>query len=213
MLISQKLEVLDNLTDSEKVVANYLIQHIDKVLTLSITTIAKDTYTSPSTTVRLASKLGCNGWKELRLKIIEEQTYINSSNHTVDANIPFNMTDSIQKISSNISKLQVESIYDTLSLLEHDSLQQVVEKMNKAKVINIYGITNTIACSYDFAVKMRSIHRIVNIYDNPEDFPYTVAMSNEDTCSLFIYYTGETPELLEYVVKLKEKLFNSTWYY
>ena len=203
MLIIQKLEE-NQFTENEKIVADYLVKHQNEILHLSISKIAKETYTAPSTIVRVANKVGLKGWKELKAKIIEEGKYIHHNN-SIDANIPFHKYDDFETISHSIAELCISSIEDTINYLNHDQLQKSVYMLYNAKKIQIFGITNTISCAYDFALKMRGIGRVVQIYSNPEDFPYIIDMTGCNTVSIFISYSGQTPELLEYALQLKSK--------
>ena len=89
MLLIQKLEYYDNLTPNEQTVAHYLLDNQHRIQDISITEIAKETYTSLSTTVRLAQKCGCQGWKELKKALSEEISYLNKETTHVDANYPY----------------------------------------------------------------------------------------------------------------------------
>ena len=66
MLLVQKLEYYDHLTPNEQTVAHYLLDNQHRIQDISISEIAKETYTSLSTTVRLSQKCGYQGWKNLK---------------------------------------------------------------------------------------------------------------------------------------------------
>lgn len=209
MLIIQKLEYLETLTPNEKEVANFILSHQHDIQKISITDIAQQTYTSPSTTVRLSQKLGFHGWKELKSQLIEELQYLNSHFREIDPNVPFKAMDSIQNIAENIAQLLSDSIYDTLKLIDHDQLQKAVLMLNEAKTINIFGISNAVVGAYDFMLKMRAIGKKVYVYDNLDDFPFVIDFTTKDTLSIFISYSGETIELIPFVKSIQNKKFPS----
>lgn len=202
MLLIQKLEYMDNLTPNEELVAKYILKNQNNISRLSTTDISQNTYTSPSTTVRLAQKLGYAGWKELKEAFIDELNYLNNDFQTVNPNIPFKENDNIQTVCQNITHLLADSIYDTYHLLQHDSLQKATQLLYQSDIINVYGISHAIGGSHDFKWKMRSIGKIVNIIDNPEEFPYYLKLTKNNTCSIFVSYSGETEMLLSLVKKL-----------
>lgn len=60
-----------NLTDSETQVLNFLLDNNNKVLDLGVRGVAKANFTSTSTVMRLAQKLGYSGFIEMHYKIAE----------------------------------------------------------------------------------------------------------------------------------------------
>ena len=153
MLIIQQLSYLKTLTSNEKTVAEYLIDHMNDISKISITDISSDTFTSNSTTVRLAQKLGYHGWKELKTACIEEHRYLNTHFHHVDPNVPFHKDDSFIKIAENISTLLSESILDTKSLIQEEQLSIATQAIATHSIINIFGITFSIEIAHDFKMK------------------------------------------------------------
>ena len=198
MLILQKLEYMSTVTSNEKVVAKYLISHQLEINKISINDIAKMTYTSPSTTVRLAKKLGYDGWKELKREIVDELKYINDHYQNIDPNFPFHKEDNETIISKNIGNLMSDSLYDTMNLLDIEILNKALKLLNNADTIYVYGITNAIAVAYDFKYAMRTISKKVEIVENLDEFPYTVSYTTKKDVSLFISYSGENKELLKF---------------
>ena len=64
MLLIQKLEYFPDLTANEKVVAHYLLANQHRIQEITISEISKATFTSLSTTVRLAQNVGIKDGKK-----------------------------------------------------------------------------------------------------------------------------------------------------
>ncbi len=205
MLIIQQLSYIKSLTSNEKRVADYLINHMNDISKISIVDISSATFTSNSTTVRLAQKLGYHGWKELKTACIEEQRYLNTHFHHVDPNVPFHKDDSFMKIADNISTLLSESIFDTKSLIQEEQLFKATQAIATHSIINIFGITFSIEIAHDFKMKMLSIGKHVNIVSNPEEYAFYFESSNQNECFIFISYSGETQELIQLAHNLRVK--------
>ena len=203
MLILQKLEEEKSLSPNEKIVADYLLKNKDQIQSLSITTISKDTYTSPSTTVRLAQKCGYEGWKELRDAFYNEISYLESHFQIIDPNIPFEKNDSIQTISHKIETLLIDAIKDSAHLMHHDDLSKAVEYLNHSSTIYVFAITNNASVVYDFQYKMRYLFKKVEIILNPEDLHFVFPTIKKDDCAIFISYSGETFEIYKVIHKIK----------
>lgn len=209
MLIQQKLETSSNLSSNEKEVAQFLLSNKENIKHLSITEISKNTFTSPSTTVRLAQKLGYNGWKELKEAFYEEMKYLKSHFIEINPNIPFTKKNTIQDISGIIASLLKDAIEDTHELLQHDDLQKAVLALNKADNIYIFAITNTASITYDFQYKMKYLYKKVHIIDNPELFSFTLPIIKKDDCCLLISYSGETFEIFHLGNYLRKRHFTA----
>lgn len=60
-MLLEKLEQQDNFTNHEKEVACYILENMDKIPGMSSGELAKVTFTSKATVVRLSQKLGLRG--------------------------------------------------------------------------------------------------------------------------------------------------------
>ncbi|MBC2853636.1 MurR/RpiR family transcriptional regulator [Cetobacterium sp. 2G large] len=69
-----KKELIDGLTENELRVYNYLNENYKIVTSLKIKDVVKETYTSASTVVRTAQKLGFEGFKELAYRIAKDKS-------------------------------------------------------------------------------------------------------------------------------------------
>ena len=127
MLIMQKMESI-HMSENEKHIRDYILDHRDEAVNLTVRELADKIYVSPASLVVFAKKLGFSGWNEFRQSFGEEQTYLDSHFHDIDANVPFTGTDNIMKIANKIAVLQQETISDTLSLIRQDRLQRVLQE-------------------------------------------------------------------------------------
>lgn len=196
MIISNKLESMDAFSKSEEVLALYILNEKENIKKLSTKDLANATYTSPSTVIRLSKKLGFNGWNELKEKYLEELHYLNTHFCNIDPNFPFESHDTSINIASKIGHLIFETVEDTLSLLKSDDLEKAIDLLNKAKIINIYGASNSLLMAYDFMHKMLRINRRVEIMNLPDEQVYVASNSSSDHCAILISYSGETKEVL-----------------
>ena len=67
-----KLREAKNFTPNEVEAAKYIITHADEVIKLSCTELAKKTYTSPATIIRLCKKIGIGGYQEFKVILATE---------------------------------------------------------------------------------------------------------------------------------------------
>lgn len=66
-MLIHKLKKQEDFSSSEKEVANYILEHPKEIINMSIREIAKKTYSSPTTILRLCRKVGMKGFQEFRI--------------------------------------------------------------------------------------------------------------------------------------------------
>lgn len=158
MLIIDKLKQY-NFSTSEKIVADYIISQREKIKDQTTKQIAKATFTSPSTLVRIAQKLNYSGWNELKEDYLKEIEYLNNNLSNINANIPFTKDENIISIASKIASLTKESIEDTLSLITYDDLQTAIKIINKSSYINIFSVSVNLFICNEFKHNMARIKK------------------------------------------------------
>lgn len=192
MFVLEKLQNQNLLSANELIVANYLSSYERNLLDLSVSDIAKATYTSPSTTIRLAKKLGYDGWIALRSALYTEKNYLNQSHNDIDVNFPFSYQDSMQKIALRIEQLESDIIHETAKLIQHDELSKSVMFLSSCSRVYIFAMSNTASITHDFQYKMRFLFKPVTIITNRDDFSFIFQTIKKDDCCIFISYSGET---------------------
>lgn len=205
MNLLKKLEIGKDFSSSEKQIANYILNSGKDVLNLSTIELAKATYTSPSTIVRLCRKLGFKKYNDFKVNLASSFEYLISQNNDINANFPIKKQENITHISHKISTLYIESIQETQRLLSEEELRKSIILLDKADIIDIYGVSNPLRMAEDFQYKMFRIGKQVKILSMINEQLFQAAQSNEKHCALVISYSGETPEVIEACKLLKKK--------
>lgn len=81
----EKLVAGKNLTETEFMVLRYLVANIDRVLDLGVRGVAKANYTSATTVMRLAHKMGYRGFVEMQYKLMTMLRHGEAGMQPVDA--------------------------------------------------------------------------------------------------------------------------------
>ena len=203
MLLINKMEKA-NLTNVEKAIAQYIIENQEELNQLSTRAIAKATYTSSAAVIRLAHKLGFEGYNDLKKQFLEEQAYLNSHFENIDANIPFNQDNNFLSIAGSIKEVMIESANDTLSLMHYDSLQRALKILQKSNHICIFGFSAYIPLAEVFKMKMSRIKKYVVVQSMVGEEKYQADMLNQGDCAIVISYSGENSNLINVTSLLKE---------
>lgn len=205
MSIMTQLEFELEFSESEKEIAKYILNHGEAVLSMSVKELAKHTYTSPATIVRLCKKIGLEGYNDFKIKYSAELQYDLQHTNRIDVNFPFQKDDSHPLICHKLASLSQEVIADTVKLIDFNQLHQIVDLIYHYPTIDIYGSGNSLLAAMSFQHKMMRISRDVNLRVLHGEQIFMSYNTNPDRIGMIISYSGETNEVIQIAQTLKEK--------
>lgn len=205
MSIMTQLEFELEFSESEKEIAKYILNHGEAVLSMSVKELAKHTYTSPATIVRLCKKIGLEGYNDFKIKYSAELQYDLQHTDRIDVNFPFQKDDSHPLICHKLASLSQEVIADTVKLIDFNQLHQIVDLIYHYPTIDIYGSGNSLLAAMSFQHKMMRISRDVNLRVLHGEQIFMSYNTNPDRIGMIISYSGETNEVIQIAQTLKEK--------
>lgn len=204
MLISERLDHT-KFSNSEQVIVDYLKREQLNLENKSTTQIAKETFSSKSTIVKVAKRLDFSGWNDFKKAYLEELRYLHSDKATVDANYPFHENDHYIAIAQKIARLEQEAIEDTLSLMNFSDLQKALRMFENAQSIHLFAVSNNLLISEEFRYNMERIKKRVIVHSRQGEGRYAATLMDPSECALIISYSGETETLLTMVEILHKK--------
>lgn len=207
MLIEQKLEQI-KLSKVQRDVMNYIIHNKYNIGDMTVKEVAKATYTSTTTVIRLAQKLGYHGYEEFKKDYLDEVHYLDSHFNHIDVNYPFQGNEPIQRISGKITQLTIEAMQDTLSLIEHDTLQKAIQYMRESSTIHIAAISYNLLLAQIFRLDMMRIGKNINICDLAGEEMFLLGVVHKGDTVIFISYSGQIEKLCILAKILKQKEVN-----
>ncbi len=205
MSIMTQLEFELDFSESEKDIARYILDKQENVLDLPIKKLANETYTSPATIVRLCHKLGLQGYGDFKIKFSAELQAEHKIKNRVDVNYPFTKDDDSHQIAYKLASLNQESIEDTLSLINFKQLDEIVDQINQAKHIYIFGSCNSMLAALEFQHKMLRIGKLVELRELSGEQIFLAYNCTKEDIAIVISYSGETSGLINYASVLKEQ--------
>ncbi|MBU3191394.1 MurR/RpiR family transcriptional regulator [Clostridium bowmanii] len=190
----------DSFTDSEKLIADYLLETKESIITMSAKNIASTTKTSAPTVVRFAKKIGFNSLNEMKLKLsisldkmeATEFQYLDSDLGT--KNIIYSIKNSIDSI-----------MQQTVNLLSEEELDKAIELLINAKNIYIFSVGVSALVGQDFYYKLNRINkRCISHTDTHLQITTSILMQSGDV-AIAISYSGETREVIKCVENAKKR--------
>lgn len=197
MFRSKLKTVFSDLTSSEKAVADYIIDNIDNLKTITSHELAKKINIGQSTIIRFSQKLGYSSFRELLSDLsAEPRNDIKREEISVDES----MDQTNRKILS-----QYHDITDiTFNNNPISTIENVVSKLVHASKIVIFGIgSSNLFCEY-LANQLIKMGFNCQTSNTPHTIFSIIAQADQDTVLFVISETGETPDVLKAAKIAKE---------
>lgn len=205
MKIEKQILSRSDLTPLESELAHYLLAHRKEVTEQDLQTLARSSYTSKSTILRLCKKLGYRGFNELKVQLAKENFEGPDQQGSFDVNYPFLAKDPPLEIAKKIQTLYQTTIKDTLACLEEQELLRAAHLLHRAKVIDIYTHAHNTSVAQSFQDKMMTIRHMVNLPLSFYSQRLCSLASDSSHVALCLSYSGKASFLAPIIQKLKEK--------
>lgn len=202
MLLNELMEEKERFSHNERIIIEFIKKLNININSYSARQIAKETYTSPSTVVRLCKKLNCESFREFKEKYIEELRYMNRKEN-IDNSIPFVEINTNYEIMNNMVTLYKEVSEDTIKCLDINELNKAIDMIKESNNIYVFSSGMTLNLARLFQEKMLKINMNVIVYDSL-DLQYIKSVNCEQSdCFILLSYTGETTRILQIARNLK----------
>ncbi len=201
MLLLDKIQAT-SFSPGEQSAVDFMLEQKEDIRDMTVKEIAAAAYCAPSTLIRVAHKLGFEGWSALKESFLEETEYLSHQHSGVDANFPFFKGDTDITISENLAVLECESIMDTLSMLDAAQLHKATMMLRHAKIIYILTAYPNHELTGMFREQMLRIGRTVVVVHQPL---YAAWLMTPEDCAIILSYSGETGLLVEAARILNER--------
>lgn len=206
MAILEALEAKDDFTDLEAQVADYILGHADEVVGMNISDLAKTSYTSSATIVRLCKKVGQDGYRDFRVGLAAEVEKRRVRGADIDADHPFAKGAGVKAVVASIAQLSKEAIDTCYSAVDAYDIQRVAQAIMHAGHVYLYAYGDSELSCMAFAnllLKLGVHSTIANQYGESP----TVAniMRKNDVVMIVSYRGGEMRRMATVLPIIRER--------
>lgn len=188
-------------TKSDKLVMRYILDNIDEIPYMQISTMAKKIVTGEATITRCVKKLGCNGFQEFKLGLAKEIT-IREQNNILDSGIKQN--ESATETASKLVSADIRVLEETLKTLKSNDIERATRMILDARKVCFIGIGFSGIVSLDSSYKFMRIGIDCTSYDNNHMMVMMASIIREGDLVIAISNSGETSEIINTVKIAKE---------
>lgn len=197
-------------TETEKKVADYILENPKEVSSKSVNYLAKKSNTSAAAWIRFSKRIGYSGITDLKIDLAKDsQSYDQLFNSIIEQN------DTIEEL---IAKTQVNStniLNQTYKLLNPISLEKAIQAILDAENIFLIGIGGSGIVCLDMMQKLIRLNKNVIYYEDPHVLMARLAHIKTDDVLLAISYSGETKivnDAVDYAKRQKTQVIAITQY-
>lgn len=176
-----------------------------KIEQRSARSIAKELFISPSALTRFSQKMGYEGFNDFRRAFCDECSYLHFHFQEIDPNYPFKRGDSAMDIAAKMSTVYQETVMDTCSLLQYETLERAARILHNARVIYVASSGTSGELAVLFQEKMARIHKTVVVQSYVDMVFNNASISQKDEAFILMSYSGETNQMIKLAKKLKER--------
>jgi len=197
-------EVIDQVNPSERKVAVYILEHPQDMISQSVAQLAANSGASQAAIVRLCKSLGVKSYQELKLKVagdLQEQQHQQASEAGY---LDIQPNDSIESIIQNVSNNNIQSIRDTVKILDAEAVEQAVAALDGAKRIFFFGVGASNLIAMDAQQKFLRINKTSLSFPDPHVQLTSAVTMTPDDAAVGISYSGETNEIVRALRIAKE---------
>lgn len=144
----------DGLSDTEKKVADFIVQNIDEVARSSVRSIAAQSGTSGATVSRFVRHIGYESFSELRLAIASDQAGAVQDDETAVTEISL---DNIDASIDFILKSKMRELSGTAAQMNADKVRKAVDLIMGSDNILFAAVGNSIPVCSSFAFRLGQI--------------------------------------------------------
>lgn len=152
-VLNQICTLYDSFFETEKKIGDYIIRNPKDIVDVTVGELAVKCQVSEASISRFCKKIGLKGFHHLKISIAKE--LVNSEDneeYSNDISID-NKKQSLKSILAN----KVAELTQTVSMMDTDNLDEILNKINNARNVLFAAAGNTIPVAMDGAYKLNQI--------------------------------------------------------
>lgn len=134
-VISRIESMMEEYSSAERKLANYIINHVEKIPTMTANDLAEAAGSSAPTVVRFSKKIGFQSLTDFKITVSTElQTGLVEGFSDIEPN------ESFYSIKNKLRNNAQVAIKETVDILEEETIRTVVQSLEEAETVFLYGV-------------------------------------------------------------------------
>lgn len=191
-LLEEIVRLKDDLRKSDRRVAEVVLKNPEDVVSMTLATLAKAAGVSEPTVIRFCAAIGCDGYRDMRVKLARSLAYARSTSHTAITD-----KDDLDTIITKVFDYNLSNLNWAQSKLDTARFQQAVEILSAAKRIEFFGFGASGIVARDAQQKFPLFGVPCGAPVNSHQMYMTADMLGVGDAAVAISNTGHTREVVD----------------
>lgn len=186
-------EGLEGLNPSERKIAEFILKEPGEAIQFSIAELASRSGASQAAIVRLCKTMGFKGYQDLKIKVAGD---LQGSGETQGYQ-EIRPGDSVSAIIRSVSSNNIQSIRDTLKILDEALVEKAADCLASARNLYFFGVGASNLIAMDAQQKFLRIDKRSFSFADPHVQLTAALTASPEDAVVCISYSGETKEVLK----------------
>ena len=196
--------VLDDLPNSERKIGEYILTNPEETIKMTTAQLGTAAESNSTAVIRLCNRIGVNGFTKLKVDLSAEIVSIDESGYA-----EIEAEETISDIKSKLLANAFKSMEETSVLMNEFDIERVVELIEAASIVYVYGVGNSRIIAENMVQKWSRVGKIVVCPTDNHQLVSMLGAAPKNALFFGISNSGETREIIE-LIKLAKKSFMKT---
>ena len=184
-------EARSMLTETELVIAEFVLENQNMVVNSSAQKLAKLINTSPSAIIRFSKKIGYDGFPQLKIELAQDMV-----NDSVEIDNILDPHEDMPSLIKKVYKSNLSTIEKTYGLMNSDILEKVASEIINSHNVYLFGIGSSGIVCEDFHQKLLRVGRTSDYHPDVHVQLISVPNMQCNDLAFFVSYSGKTKEIV-----------------
>jgi DNA-binding MurR/RpiR family transcriptional regulator len=192
----------NSFTNTEKKVADYILENTKDVIYMSITDLADACNVGESSVFRFCKTMNLKGYQEFKIVLAHS---ISQEEETPQLNGKITMQDTIGELSSKILSTNISALTETFNLINENDISNAIESMIAAERVHFFGVGASLMTAMEAKNKFMRITNKTECSIDSHLQIMSAALMTEKDVAVLISYSGSTKDTIEVAKVAKER--------
>lgn len=191
--------VLDDLPNSERKIGEYILTNPEETIKMTTAQLGTAAESNSTAVIRLCNRIGVNGFTKLKVDLSAEIVSIDESGYA-----EIEAEETISDIKSKLLANAFKSMEETSALMNEFDIERVVELIEAASIVYVYGVGNSRIIAENMVQKWSKVGKVFICPTDNHQLVSMLGAAPKNALFFGISNSGETREIVE-LIKLAKK--------
>ena len=200
--IIERMSETAYLSENDKVIAEYMIEHLEEIPKLSAREFAKRTYTSATSIIRFVKKLGYENYNDFKYNVVQALKNMN-----LDDEVTSN--ENHLSLLNKVTQLELNTIKEMNDMISLDLFDDIISLIHSTQYIDIFATDTNASIALYASHILSHFGKITQVYKDTDKQLYFSLNAPKDHVVFIMSKHSKNVRLLNMVTTLTHMGMNT----